>query len=370
VRGIAGTTTRASVNLSWRRRFIDPVGQAWTPFSYVRADGFWVKPDFEGYQNSELRNFLPESDETAARLIPAVGIDYRFPLIGASGSVTHVLEPMAQLIARPNETYIGRLPNEDAQSLIFDDTSLFMWDKFSGYDRVEGGVRGNVALQYTATAANGVSGNVLFGQSIHLAGVNSFKRGDLANVGLNSGLESARSDYVGRAQLSFSPNLTAFARGRFDEGTFETKRLEAGVTANFSTWVPLSASLVYANYSAQPELGFATAREGLLASGRWDINPNWHISAAAGIDLDRAKSLLKTGSESALKSLSFGVGYTDECTVFTVAYLRAPRSVALSAGEKEVSQTILFRLELKTLGDVSYNYQLAGPVSAGEGAAQ
>ena len=43
---------------------------------------------------------------------------------------------------------IGSLPNEDAQSLVFDDTSLFEWDKFSGFDRSEGGTRLNVGLQY------------------------------------------------------------------------------------------------------------------------------------------------------------------------------------------------------------------------------
>ena len=34
-------------------------------------------------------------------------------------------------------------PNEDAQSLVFDETNLFAWNKFSGYDRIEGGTRLN-----------------------------------------------------------------------------------------------------------------------------------------------------------------------------------------------------------------------------------
>jgi LPS-assembly protein len=59
----------------------------------------------------------------------------------------HALEPIAQIVARPNESRIGRLPNEDAQSLVFDDSNLFSWDRFSGYDRVEGGVRGTYALR-------------------------------------------------------------------------------------------------------------------------------------------------------------------------------------------------------------------------------
>ena len=37
------------------------------------------------------------------------------------------------------EARIGKLPNEDAQSFVFDDSALFDWDKFSGYDRIETG---------------------------------------------------------------------------------------------------------------------------------------------------------------------------------------------------------------------------------------
>ena len=56
------------------------------------------------------------------------------------------LEPMAQVFARPDEQYIGELgiPNEDAQSFVFDAVArLFERDKFSGYDRMEGGTRVN-----------------------------------------------------------------------------------------------------------------------------------------------------------------------------------------------------------------------------------
>ena len=53
--------------------------------------------------------------------MPTVGLEYRYPLIGVQSWGTQTLEPIAQLIFRPDETGIGLLPNEDAQSLIFDD---------------------------------------------------------------------------------------------------------------------------------------------------------------------------------------------------------------------------------------------------------
>ena len=47
------------------------------------------------------------------------------------------------------------IPNEDAESLIFDDTLLFDIDKFSGYDRIETGTRANVGMRYTMQFASG-----------------------------------------------------------------------------------------------------------------------------------------------------------------------------------------------------------------------
>ncbi|WP_163484969.1 hypothetical protein, partial [Escherichia coli] len=52
VRGLAGTDTRASAMLSWRRSFIDPSGQDFTPFAYLRTDAFFVNPSLSGYQNA------------------------------------------------------------------------------------------------------------------------------------------------------------------------------------------------------------------------------------------------------------------------------------------------------------------------------
>ena len=57
--------------------------------------------------------------------MPTAGVEYRYPLINVQSWGTQTIEPIAQLIVRPNETKVGTLPNEDAQSLIFDDSNLF-----------------------------------------------------------------------------------------------------------------------------------------------------------------------------------------------------------------------------------------------------
>jgi LPS-assembly protein len=376
VRGISGSTSRASVTASWRREFVDPIGQVWTPFAYVRADNFWISPDFHGYQNPQLINFLDPGDDYLFRAMPAIGVEYRYPFIASLGtSGKQILEPIAQVIARPSETRIGSLPNEDAQSLVFDDTSLFDWDKFSGYDRVEGGVRANLGIQYTVTGADDFYANVLFGQSYQIAGLNSFREPDLANVGLDSGLDSRASDYVGRFQISPNANFAFVTRARFDQEDFNVNRIEAGFRANFNPYLPVSTSLTYARYEAQPAIGFPMRREGLLGSARWDITPNWYVTGSVLLDLDRyllarnsyyANLNIDPNNVAYVSGMSLGLGYMDECTTFSLSYSMTPREVVRNSGEKNENHTIAFTLEFRSLGEVGYTQNLSG-LSSEEG---
>ena len=50
------------------------------------------------------RNFLPTGDSTVGRFMPAVGLEYRYPFISVQPWGTQTIEPIAQLIVRPNET--------------------------------------------------------------------------------------------------------------------------------------------------------------------------------------------------------------------------------------------------------------------------
>jgi LPS-assembly protein len=257
---------------------------------------------------------------------------------------------------------------------VFDDTSLFDWDKFSGYDRVEGGVRANVGLQYTVTGADNFYANVLFGQSYQVAGRNSFRQGDLANVGLDSGLDSRASDYVGRFQISPNSNFAFVSRGRFDQEDFSLNRFEAGIRANFNPYLPVSTSLTYARYEAQPAIGYPTRREGLLASARWDMTPNWFVTGSVLLDLDRylvarqdaiqiaapGAAISQNENTGYLAGMSLGLGYIDECTTFSVSYSITPREIALTSGEKEQNHTFAFSLELRSLGEVGYTQRLGG----------
>ncbi len=115
LRGAAGTSTRASASLSWRRSFTDPLGQVWTPFMSAQVDVLSHSLNttaFSGdptrvfgnsiYGNDKQTNFL-SAGETSYRVMPAIGVEYRYPLIASSSFGSHLFEPIAAG-RRPAET--------------------------------------------------------------------------------------------------------------------------------------------------------------------------------------------------------------------------------------------------------------------------
>jgi LPS-assembly protein len=332
LRGVPGNYTRASTEWTWKRTVIDPSGQMFTPFVIMRADA----ADMNISNQTGVANYINVGQTDIGRVMPTAGLEYRYPLISVQSWGTQTIEPIAQLIVRPNETGVGSFPNEDAQSLIFDDSNLFKINKFSGWDRVEGGGRANVGVQYTAQFNRGGNVNLMFGQSYQLFGQNSFALGGTTNTGLDSGLDTQRSDYVARASYQPSSTLTFTSRFRMAENDFTLKRTELETTASFGRW---TTSLMYGSYAAQPELGFLDQREGVLGSARYKVNPNWVLLAAARYDL-RAHQLSQT---------QIGVGYIDDCLILALNYIT---DYAYS-GSLSKNQTFMLQIGLRTIGTYS-----------------
>ena len=332
MRGMAGTYTRLSGVVDWRRTVIDSAGQMWTPFFNMQLDVASVQTEAEDYP------WLPSGDESLVRAMPAVGLEYRYPFIATQSWGTQTIEPIAQVIIRPDESDIGKFPNEDAQSLIFDDTNLFEINKYSGYDRVEGGGRANVGVQYTANLNDGSQINALFGQSYQLFGKNSYAYEDMANTGAESGLQDDASDYVARLYYQPTKDFSVINRFRFDRDDWSVQRYE--VEGRAQLFNKLSVSALYGLYTAQPELGYYEQREGILGTGTLKLNENWSIRAAAryNLNLDEIDYTL------------FGISYIDECFGLALSY----RSDYTESGNRERVDTVLVTITLKTLGEVGF----------------
>ncbi len=331
LRAIPGTYSRFSVETDWRRTVVTDNGQMITPFVQLRGDIASLQVE----NQPGVANYIATGDSTLARAMPAAGVEYRYPFVDVESWGTQIIEPIAQVIMRPNETGVGKFPNEDAQSLVFDDSNLFAVDKYSGWDRVEGGGRVNAGIQYTAQVNRAGSFNVLFGQSYQIFGQNSFAEGDITNTGLDSGLDKRISDYVGRVMYQPNQVYSFIARGRFDEATFTPQRIELESRANFDRW---TLQVLYGDYAPQPLLGFLTRREGLLTGASLKLNENWVVLGSLRYDL-HANDFDQT---------RFGVGYIDDCFMLSVNWLTGYTYNGTTAPVK--NSTVMLQLSLRTLG--------------------
>jgi LPS-assembly protein len=339
LRGMPGTYTRLTGEVDWRRSFTDSAGEIWTPFASLRADA--INADISNQPG--VSSFLPVGDTQALRVMPTVGLEYRYPFINVQPWGSTTIEPIAQVIIRPNESYAGKLPNEDSQSMTFDTSNLFSVDKFSGYDRVEGGGRANAGVQATTQFDRGGSITAVFGQSYQLFGLNSFAVQDVTNTAVDSGLQTPKSDYV--ASLSYSPNriYTLAMRARFDQATGEVQRFETEASANFDRW---SVSILYGDYAAQPDLGFLTRREGILVSGSVKIASNWVAQGAARWDLVANQ----------INQYVVGAGYVDDCFVLAANYVTS-FSYATTTTPPILGHAFMLQLGLRTLANTNTSTQ-------------
>jgi LPS-assembly protein len=331
LRAIPGTYSRFSAQADWRRTFVTDSGQMITPFVRLRGDFASLEIDNQG----NVGNFIATGQSELARAMPAAGVEYRYPFVDVQPWGTQTIEPIAQLILRPNETDIGKFPNEDAQSLVFDDSNLFQIDKYSGWDRVEGGSRVNAGFQYTAQVNRAGSLNVLFGQSYALFGQNSFTVGDITNTGLNSGLDKSVSDYVGR--VNYQPNqIYSFtARARFDQATFTPQRLELESRANFDRW---TLQFLYGDYAAQPLLGFVTRREGFLGGASVKLTENWIALGSLRYDIVNDR----------FDQSRVGLGYVDDCFMLSLNWLSGYTYIGTTTPRQ--NNSFMLQLSLRTLG--------------------
>ncbi|MBW6420534.1 LPS-assembly protein LptD [Rhizobium sp. XQZ8] len=327
--GLEGSYSRFTAEAEWKRTFnID--GLLLTPLVAARADGL----RHTGSNTPAFYEGNLEAEGSDGRYMLTAGLEARYPILMTYGDSSHIIEPIAQIYARPDEQMAGGLPNEDAQSFVFDATTLFERDKFSGFDRVEGGTRANVGIRYTGSFANGIGVRGIVGQSYQVAGQNSFATEDLVQAGANSGLETRRSDYVAMAAIDLPQGFSVAANTRFDEKTFAVKRTDA----SFSYTTPrMQGTLVYTQVDPQAEYGDVDATDVLKHTAKFRINENWALAGTATWDLTE-KQIIRRG---------IGVSYADECTIFTLAYTDKPQSTAAN------DWSISARLSFRTLGDIN-----------------
>jgi LPS-assembly protein len=271
--GYAGNKQHVSLQAGWQNQWIGPGGLVLTPYLGGRGD-------FSYYDGTSP--LLPGEQQLWAAT-PIAALDIRYPLVANAGSTVHLVEPIAQIVYRGSDTSLVGITNDDSQSFVFDDTNLFSYNRFTGGDRQETGLRANIGGRYLVDFEDGSYLEFIAGQSFHLAGVNAFGATDSNLTTAGSGLEDSASYAILGAYGSFTPGLTV--GGKVQINTTDPQVARASFDASFENDEGYSATVKYDYLAANPDVGVLKAQHEVGAEVGIPYDEYWTITGSAYWDL-------------------------------------------------------------------------------------
>ena len=322
----AGTDTRRlSVKGGWRLPYVGPMGDVYALSTTLTGDLYHVDGLARSGKTGTHSGFN-------GRLLPQIALDWRYPFVREEEKGYQLFEPIVSAVVSPYGGNPDTIPNEDSIDFEFDDTNLFLGNRFTGLDRVEGGPRINYGLKWGVFGRGGGTTTVLVGQSLRAKKDDTFVSG--------SGLEDQFSDIVARVQIRPANYLDLVYRARWDKDNLAARRNEVDLSAGTGA-LRLSADYVF--FAAQ-ETGEFAPREELTLSLNAQLSRYWRTHISGIRDL--------TG-DGAMRSAGIGFSYEDECLVFTSELTRT------FFRDRDVTPTdaVVFRVTFKTLGEVATSIQ-------------
>ena len=319
---------RLSAKTKWELPYISRLGEVYRLFGSLQTDAYWVN---DVQESDALGNTI---SGFSGRVFPQAGLEWKLPWARRDGRFTQIVEPIVSIIAAPSSQNPDRIPNDDSLSFEFDDTNLFSENRFGGIDRVEGGSRISYGLNSGIFGLNNGFSSFFIGQSYRFRRDNDF--------GTDTGLDDHFSDIVGRVDISPTQYVTALYRFRLDKDDLTPRRNE------LQAMVGVPKFRLKVNYLSidqqnltdilDPEDEFRD-REEITVGFTSQATKRWRFGADTRRDL--------TSSGGSLRHGAF-LSYEDECFQFQVDYARK------FTRDRDVkpSDTILFRVVFKTLGEV------------------
>jgi LPS-assembly protein len=315
---------RLSVGTGWTLPFKDQIGGVYTLSTTVRGDSYYAT-DLQVTPNDHAR------DTFSGRVFPQMALQWRYPLVRRGTNFSQTIEPVVMAVAGPKGQNPSTIPNEDSLAFDFSDTDLFVPNRFSGLDRVDGGERIDYGLRAAIYGDQGGSSRMLVGQSYRLQNNGGFLAG--------SGLESKVSDVVGRITLSPNSYFDLIYRYRLDKDNLRPRRHEAGFSGGPDK---LRLSLTYIKLPPDLVGGDPTPREQISVGVAAGLSRYWSVSLATTRNLT---------SQLGVNTLSSGLvaTYRDECLAFITSLTQS----GTSDRDIKPGASLLFTLVLKNLGDIS-----------------
>lgn len=315
-------TQRASAGVSWRRPEILDGGQAITFFGTLRGDVYRI-----GDPDPVFNAPGTEDGDVLTRPVVYAGVDVRWPFVRQTeGGSTQIVEPIAQFILAPYGDGNDGIPNEDSQSLEFDDTNLFSPIKFTGLDRIENGPRANLGVRFAQYFPEGASLEVIAGVQLRAKDDGAFPH--------TTGLGDTVSDYVSRVTFTPWQGLTIVNRMRFDKDDFSIRRNEVYIQGTGSFF---EIDAAYLKLGSDPTLTSLPSREEASLRTRIYVSDHWSVIAGSRRNLEDDQQI-----ENRL-----AIAYEDECSFLELGFRRR----YTRDRDAEPGTTILLSIRLKALGD-------------------
>ncbi len=315
--------TRGTTQFNWHRQFYGDAGSVITPFTNLRGDILISNnvPDA-----SSISGF---SSQTSGRVLPEVGLDARWPFVAQTSFGQSVISPVMRVVASANEGSTNAFGNEDSVTLNYDHTSLFLADRFTGLDRYEGGTHADLGVTYSLITRNGGFIRASAGQSIHIAGQNSFVNG--------SGLADNESDLVGAIVFQPWSALSLSYEARVKEDFSALNRQELTASLSFDRFY---ANVNYIDFAAEPNYGRKTRENWVTSDARIGLSEGWNLFGGLTYDL----------ATNVMSRKTVGVEFDCKCMNFKFYYQGTVDSVSLATDNR-----VMLSIELATIGKTGIN---------------
>lgn len=295
---------RATVIADWRKNWQSTNGILLEAFGKFQFDGYYTHndPDFG-------TGFIH-------RALPTAGVELRWPLMATTQNATHILEPVAQLIWSPDTQTPA--PNEDSVQVEFEETNLFSYNRFPGFDKSELGFRVNVGVNYAREDISGWTFSTTVGRV--------YRSKDLSQFQTATGLSGLNSDYVGAVRLSLPGKFDLVNRTLFDDA-FTLSKNETQATVFYRN-LELSASYTYlvpdVVAGASEERTETTIGAKYRWGDYWSANASWRHNFNSGSPIEGA----------------FNLTYENECVRINLSYSLDYTTSVIVQPTKEIGLTI------------------------------
>ncbi|WP_347266132.1 LPS assembly protein LptD [Paracoccus sp. (in: a-proteobacteria)] len=278
---------RGSVGFGWRRQEVLAGGLVGALQGRIDADIYRIN------QDSRFEDWV-------VRANPVLAAALYWPFARHEGGVTHVIEPVLQLIWSPERDPEDEVPNEDSRLIEFDEGNLFALNRFPGWDARESGLRANLGIGWTRIDPAGWSIGLTAGRVLR-------SEPDLA-FGDSGPLGGKRSDWLLAAHYAGANGLAIANRALFDD-SFSISRDELRL-GWFRPGLQVSAGYLWLD-SDRRETRESDVSE-LTATAGWQVSDGWWASAETRYDFNADRAQMA----------QLGLQYRNECVTLEMSVQR------------------------------------------------